>query len=102
MKSTMNNNMPTKVGIFRSFAGKASEGYQRIGSFEVDPKTGAAILTVVDETQRHELEMLNRGIATRSQKQGVSPLNGSAFLAALSEHFYSSSYWRVVDESQLP
>jgi hypothetical protein len=89
----------TKIGVFMALPGRVSEGYQRVGGFELDPTTGVAILTVTDESQRAQLEQFATGIAARPNTPTRYPQDGPDYLSAIRDTFRGSSYLRIIDET---
>ena len=94
-----NSKKITRIGVFIASPGRVSDGYQRVGSFEVEPASGIAILTVNDESQREQLEQFAKGIAARPNTPIRYPHDGTAYLSAIRDTFRGSSHLRIVDET---
>ncbi len=89
----------TKVAIYHPLEGRRREGYQLVGEFAVDPGSGDAVLSVVIEEVRPQLERFGQGMGSMTLRRAVLPSEGELFLRTMQETFQSSSYWRIVDES---
>ncbi len=89
----------TTVGVYHPIQGRHSEGHQLVGEFALDPDSGHAVLFVLDETARTQLERFANGLASTPLRRTVLPSEGELFLRTLQETFQNSTSWRVVDRS---
>ncbi len=87
----------TKVRVYHPMQARRSEGHQLVGEFAVDPDSGHAVLVVLDETARTQLERFAGGLASNPLRSTVTPNEGELFLRTLQETFKNSSYWRIID-----
>lgn len=89
----------TKVGVYHPIQERHTEGHQLVGEFALDPDSGHAVLCVLDETARTQLERIANGLASTPLRRTVLPGEGELFLRTLQGTFHSSTSWRVVDQS---
>lgn len=87
----------TKVAVYHPIQGRLSEGHRLVGEFALDPDSGHAVLVVLHETARTQLERFARGLASTPLRRTVTPSEGELFLRTLQETFQNSTYWRVID-----
>jgi hypothetical protein len=87
----------TKVRIYHPIQARRSEGHQLVGEFALDPASGHAVLVVLDETARTQLERFAGGLASTPLRRTVTPTEGELFLRTLQETFQNSTYWRIID-----
>ncbi len=85
----------TKVGVYHPLKGRRAEGHQLVGEFAHDPASGHAVLCVLDEAARTQLERFASGLASTPLHRTVLTSEGELFLRTLQETFQSSTYWRV-------
>ena len=89
----------TTVGVYHPIQGRQSEGHQLVGEFALDPDSGHAVLCVLHETARTQLERFANGLTSTPLRRTVLPSEGELFLRTLQETFLNSTSWRVVDHS---
>lgn len=75
----------TAVRVYHPIQGRHSKEHQLVGDFALDPDSGHAVLRVLDETARTQLERFAGGLASTPLRRTVLPSEGEQFLRTLQE-----------------